>query len=131
MVTSTQTTRPVTPRENGVGTENIAPTGADGRWKNYVTYLQKVIDRVQYQWEKQIIQLRESPVMGTQVSVKFVLNAEGKIARIVNVETTASKVYSRICISAVADRTPYARWTDEMRAVLGDEQEMTFTFYYQ
>jgi hypothetical protein len=29
------------------------------------------------------------------------------------------------------DRAPYGPWTDDMKAVLGSQQEMTFTFYYQ
>jgi hypothetical protein len=37
----------------------------------------------------------------------------------------------RACMSAITDRAPYGEWTDDMKAVLGEQQEMTFTFYYQ
>jgi len=33
--------------------------------------------------------------------------------------------------TAITDRAPYGTWTDDMKAVLGEQQEMTFTFYYQ
>jgi hypothetical protein len=65
------------------------------------------------------------------VTVKFIMDDEGKIARIVNVDTTASETASRACVSGITDRSPYGPWTDDMKAVLGDRQEMTFTFYYQ
>ena len=32
---------------------------------------------------------------------------------------------------AITDRAPYGPWTDDMIAMLGKQQEMTFTFYYQ
>ena len=35
------------------------------------------------------------------------------------------------CVSAITDRAPYGPWTDDMKAMLGSQQEMTFTFYYQ
>jgi hypothetical protein len=59
------------------------------------------------------------------------MDSEGKIARIVNVDSTANETASRACISAITDRAPYGAWPDDMRAVLGEQQEMTFTFYYQ
>jgi len=37
----------------------------------------------------------------------------------------------RACVSAITTRAPYGDWTDDMIAVLGSEQEMTFSFYYQ
>ena len=56
---------------------------------------------------------------------------EGQITNIVNVDSTASETGSRACVSAITDRAPYGPWTDDMKAVLGSQQEMTFTFYYQ
>jgi hypothetical protein len=34
-------------------------------------------------------------------------------------------------MSAITKPAPYGPWTDDMKAVLGEQQEMTFTFYYQ
>ena len=34
-------------------------------------------------------------------------------------------------MSAITDARPTDQWTDDMIAVLGTQQEMTFTFYYQ
>ena len=59
------------------------------------------------------------------------MDSKGLIARIVNVDSTAKDAAERACMSAITDRAPYGEWTDDMKAVLGEEQEMTFTFYYQ
>ena len=90
-----------------------------------------MIDTVQIQWERLILSMSAMPAGGSMVTVKFVMNDEGQIARIVNVDTTAGEMGSRACVSAITDRAPYGSWTDDMKAVLGAEQEMTFTFYYQ
>lgn len=126
-----QQVRPAILSENKFGTTNIGNIGVDARWSNYGAYLQRMIDTVQIQWERLIISMSAMPAIGSTVTVKFVMNEEGRIARIVNVDTTANETASRACVSAITDRAPYGPWTDDMKAVLGTEQEMTFTFYYQ
>jgi hypothetical protein len=124
-------TRPAVLADNKFGTTNVGPTAIDARWSNYGAYMQRLIDTVQIQWERIII---DSKIMirGASVSVKFVLSSDGTIARIVNVESHApDDAYSLACVSAITDRAPYGPWTADMKAVLGEEQEMTFTFYYQ
>jgi hypothetical protein len=59
------------------------------------------------------------------------MDDQGRIAEIVNVDSTANDTASRACVSAITDRAPYGVWTDDMKAVLGAKQEMTFTFHYQ
>jgi hypothetical protein len=131
MIVRQQQVRPAILSENKLGTTNIGPTAIDARWSNYGAYLQRMIDTVQIQWERIIIEQRANAVGGSQVSVKFIMDSEGKIAKILKVDSTANETASRACISAITDRAPYGPWTDDMRAVLGDQQEMTFTFYYQ
>ena len=126
-----QQVRPAILAEKTAGTKNVGISGIDARWSNYGAYLQRMIDTVQIQWERLIIQMSAMPAGGSTVSVKFVMNDEGQIAQIVNVDSTASETGSRACVSAITDRAPYGPWTDDMKAVLGSQQEMTFTFYYQ
>ena len=126
-----QQTRPAVLAERPFGTQNIGNVAVDARWSNYGAYLQRMIDTVQIQWERLILQQSANPAIGSTVTVKFVMNDEGKITTIVNVDTTANETASRACVSAITDRAPYGPWTDDMKAVLGAQQEMTFTFYYQ
>lgn len=103
----------------------------DPRWANHAAYLQRVIAAVQSQWDHNLTESKVYPKSGTRVSVKFAMDAKGRITKILNVESTAGDPGSRACVSAITDRAPYGDWTDEMRAAFGEQQEMAFTFYYQ
>lgn len=131
VVVKQQNTRPAIFAENKFGTSNIGLNAFDAKWSNYGAYLQRLIDTVQTQWERILTESKVYPSSGSTVTVKFIIDSEGKIARIVNVESTASDSASRACVSGITDRAPYGPWTDDMKAMLGTQQEMTFTFYYQ
>ncbi|MSU51565.1 MAG: hypothetical protein EXS37_21160 [Opitutus sp.] len=130
-VVKAQQVRPAILADRAFGTTNIGNIAVDARWSNYGAYLQRMIDTVQIQWERLILQQSANPIVGSTVTVKFVMNDEGRITMIVNVDSTANETASRACVSAITDRAPYGTWTDDMKAMLGAQQEMTFTFYYQ
>ncbi len=123
--------RPAILAENKLGSQNIGAIGRDAKWSNYGEYLQRMINVVQVVWESQLVNSKIYPPSGTSVTVKFVMNDAGNIAQIVNVESTSNDLASRACVTAITERAPYGAWTDDMKAVLGTRQEMTFTFYYQ
>ncbi|HYD85585.1 MAG TPA: hypothetical protein VEA63_16070, partial [Opitutus sp.] len=130
-VVKQQQVRPAIFQENKFGTKNIGLAAWDAKWSNYGQYLQKLIDTVQIQWERILIESRVYPVNGTSVKVVFVLNAEGAVARIVSVDGTAGNQAEKACASAITSRSPYGPWTEDMIAILGQEQELTFNFFYQ
>ncbi len=130
-VVKQQKTRPAIFAEQLVSAPNMGLTGIDAKWSNYGAYLQRLIDTVQVQWENILISGKIYPPSGSTVTVTFVIDSEGKIARIVNVENKSSEQAAHACASAITDRAPYGPWTDDMIAMLGKQQEMTFTFYYQ
>lgn len=123
--------RPAIFQENKLGTQNIGNIGVDAKWSNYGQYLQKMIDTVQIQWERLLLESKIYPGAGKQVRVVFRMDKEGQISQIVSVEGTAGTQAERACTTAITSRAPYGTWTDDMIAVLGESQEMTFTFYYQ
>ena len=126
-----QQVRPAIFAENKFGTSNIGPVAVDAKWSNYGAYLQRMIETVQIEWDKILTESKTYPPAGSTVEVKFIMNSDGKITRIVNVETSANETASRSCMSAITERAPYGKWTDDMIAMLGQEQEMTFKFFYQ
>ena len=126
-----QQVRPAIFTENKFGTKNIGPAAFDARWSNYGQYLQKMIESVQIQWERILIESRVYPTSGTRVSVKFRINTRGEIYEIVSVEGTAGQQAEKACMAAITSRSPYGPWTEDMVAVLGESQEMTFNFFYQ
>ncbi len=124
--------RPAIFAENKIGTKNIGPVAFDAKWSNYGQYLQQLIETVQVQWERILTQSRVYPTSGTMVVVKFILNKKGEVARIVDVGPEAApEQAAQSCVSAITARAPYGDWTDDMVGVLGDSQELTFSFYYQ
>ncbi len=128
-----QQVRPAILADNKFGSQNVGLTAIDARWSNYGAYLQRMIDAVQFQWERLILSMNAMPAGGSTVSVKFIMNDEGRITEIKLVEqsATAGETATRACVAAIKDRSPYGPWTDDMKAVLGTQQEMTFTFHYQ
>ena len=131
--TLAQRVRPAIFADNKFGTQNIGPTAYDARWSNYGVYLQRMIETVQIEWDRDLARSKIYPNSGSVVQVKFVMDSKGAISRIVNVEPSAgtSDAATRSCISAITARAPYGDWSDDMISVLGKEQEMTFSFYYQ
>ena len=130
-VVKQQQVRPAIFQENKFGTQNIGAIAYDAKWSNYGQYLQKMIETVQIQWERILIESRVYPPSGTSVKVVFRMNTEGRISQIVSVDGTAGNQAEKACTSAITARAPYGPWTDDMIAVLGDSQELTFTFFYQ
>ncbi|MES2696404.1 MAG: hypothetical protein V4773_23240 [Verrucomicrobiota bacterium] len=130
-LTKTIQARPVIVAQNNFGTANIGPTAVDPKWNQFGEYLRRMIDTVQIQWERMLVDWKANPATGSRVAVKFILDSDGKIAQIVKADSTANDIGTRACVSAIAKPAPYGPWTAEMKAVLGDRQEMTFTFYYQ
>jgi len=130
-IVKTQQVRPAIFEENKFGTANVGVIGVSAQFSKYGLYLQKLIDTVQIQWDELNRESKIYPSAGSVVVVTFILNSEGKVSRIVNVDSRATDQAARTCTSAITDRSPYGPWSDDMKALLGDEQELVFSFYYQ
>jgi hypothetical protein len=126
-----QQVRPGIFADNKFGTMNIGPTAVDAKWSNYGVYLQRMIETVQIQWDRILLSSTIYPPSGTTVTVSFRMDSDGKITTIIDVKNTSSDQGKEACISAITARSPYGKWSEDMIAVLGESQEMTFTFYYQ
>jgi hypothetical protein len=126
-----QNVRPsIFPKTPG-GTNNLGLAGWDARWSNYGKYLQRLIDTVQAEWDTLLDNSNAYPPSRTQVRVTFHLNSDGNVSEIVKVDGNAGDLGTKYCVGAITDRAPYGKWTDDMVAKLGQEQELTFIFYYQ
>jgi hypothetical protein len=123
--------RPAIFEDNKFGTSNSGITAFDAKWSNYGAYLQKMVEAVQAEWDRILIESATYPPQGTHVSVKFRINDKGNIEQILDVDSTTSEQGKRSSISAITGPAPYGPWTDDMKAVLGTSQELTYTFYYE
>lgn len=115
---------------NEFGSKNIGLVAYNAKWSSYGEYLQRLIDAVQVQWERLILRSAFYPTPGSTVRVVFKLDSTGMISEVVTVDGTGAELAQRLCVSAITERAPYGEWSEDMRTVLGEEQELTFTFHY-
>jgi hypothetical protein len=122
--------RPTPLANREFGTENIGAVAYNAKWSAYGEYLQKFIESVDIQWQRIVEQSSVYPVAGTKVVVVFRMNAKGDISEIVSVTSAGGRAAQDACVSAIVARAPYGAWPEDMIAVLGESQEITFTFHY-
>jgi hypothetical protein len=112
------------------GVSNIGIQASDAFQSEYGEYLNELIEIVQMQWYRILRESRISPPRGSHVSITFTINAQGE-TDIVKVEDEGAGrqgVFS--CQNAIQARQPYRKWSDDMIALLGQEQTLTFAFFY-
>jgi len=123
-------TRPAIFEDNQFGTSNIGAVAFSAKWSSYGAYLHKMLEAIQVQWERILIESQTSPPAGSTVTVKFTLDSKGRITEILDVESTSTEQGSASCVSAITNTAPYGDWSDDMIAVLGTSQELTIEFHY-
>jgi len=123
--------RPTILSNRATGTSNIGILGMDARWSEYGDYINELIEIVQTQWYRILRDSAVSPPRGSHVIVTFKINTQGEtdIVKVEDAEAGKQGVFS--CQNAIQARQPYRKWSDAMIAVLGEEQTLTFAFYYQ
>src|SRR5206468_4087076 len=90
MLTAQAQVRPAILADQPIGAPGIGPVAYDARWSNYGAYLQRLINSVQIEWERILVESKVAPPSNSTVTIKFVLDSDGKIARIVTVENHSS-----------------------------------------
>ena len=131
LAATTSTARTAPTIRNDFGSKNIGAVAYSAKWSAYGEYLQRLIDAVQVQWERLIMRSAFYPSSGSMVRVVFKVDSAGLISEVVKVDGTGAELAQRLCVSAITERAPYGEWSEDMIAVLGREQELTFTFFYQ
>ena len=125
--------RPAILADNPFGTRNSGVTGRDARWSNYGDYMNKLEETVQIAWDDILNVQKSRPPPGTSVQITFILTSTGDIKAFLGVGPSPgmTEMGTHACEAALRNPAPFGKWTDDMIAVLGTEQQMTFTFYYQ
>ena len=117
--------------DRALGTDNVGAVAYSAKWSAYGDYMQKLIETVDSQWKRILDSSTVYPPEGTKVTVVFRLNAKGEISEIVKVSGgDGGRGAQDACVSAIVARAPYGAWSDDMIGVLGDSQEITFSFLY-
>jgi hypothetical protein len=106
------------------------PVVADPKWKEFDGYLNRLTEKVQVQWERQLVEKQLAPPAESTVSVTFVLGADGTVVAITEVKSTSSQEGAAACAAAITSAAPYGSWTPEMKRALGERQQLSFNFTY-
>lgn len=104
---------------------------AEPNWGEYGHYLHVMIYAVEFHWERLPERPKTKALPGSSVTVKFVLNSEGKIVGNPNVVASDDQSFPERCVDALHAGVPYAKWPEGMERVLGKQQELTFKFWNQ
>jgi hypothetical protein len=122
----------VQPTILGHQVSEIGVTSIARNWSNFGAYLLRMITSVQGGWDRTLGMRKFIPTAGARISVTFVMNSNGEIIRVMSHDDLgahASQETVQSCIIAIIKNSPYDPWTDDMVALLGTEQKMTFTFF--
>lgn len=111
------------------GTLNIRALGIDARWNEFGQYMAELIESVDAEFQTITSGYRGHIPSGTRVIVTFSLNSDGEV-KVTQIEETAGRVAVSQCQAAITNRMPYKKWSQAMVDVLGDQQTVTFGFYY-
>lgn len=124
--------RPAIFQQRTEGTSNIGIRAHNALQTTYGVYLNRLKEAVAQRWDDILDSSRIDVPRPSRVAVAFKLNKEGKISAVVSVEGDSSEFGRRACVSAINPRLDfsYGEWTSDMIAILGDETEIEFTFYY-
>jgi len=126
-------TRPAFIANNTRGTDRVGVVAHTALRTDYGEYLGRIIDTVDTQWNLDIRRKLEAgmnfPLDGSRVKVTFMLDKEGRVS-IREVDGSAGLLWNRVAVEGVTARSPYGVWSDQMIRVLGDEQQLIFTFFY-
>lgn len=126
-----QQVRPAVLADQRLSTSNVGVTAVNSKLSAYGEYMEKFIETVEAQWNRVLDQSKIRPPTPSHVRIKFRLGKDGQIVEVMDVEEDAGKQGTYACRDAITGPAPYEKWTPDMIAFLGDDVEITFTFYYQ
>ena len=118
-------------RQEG-GTHRIALRPSfDAQETAFGDYDAQFTQAVQQKWDDLLDSQRFADDRTGHVVLRFHQNYDGTITEITTLENTVGPLYGYLCMRALTEPAPYARWPEDMRRLIGGNfREMTFTFYY-
>ncbi len=111
----------------------VGSVAVDAKMSEFGDYLQRMIEAVSAQWNENVAGVTLLSERPSRVKVRFTLDYQGQVSnmRVVDKTPNARILATTLCMDAIQWRSPYDVWTSDMMAILGLQQELTFTFYYR
>ncbi|MBL4576008.1 MAG: hypothetical protein JKY51_07920 [Opitutaceae bacterium] len=111
------------------GVSETGRIGVDSKLSDYGSYMERMKEAVQIRWD-QICNTSIRTESNSEVHLEFKLTKEGNIIDMELIDTTAGAVGRINCRRAIEENQPYEEWSSDMVKVFGDDETMTFHFYY-
>ncbi|HKK17960.1 MAG TPA: hypothetical protein VJ952_04690 [Opitutales bacterium] len=102
----------------------------DATFSEFGEYEQQFYAAIQTGWYQEI-EFFQPIDTETRVHVRFRIKADGTVDKVEAVQTTASKIATVICETAISKRSPFRPWTEEMVRVFGQERWINVVFNYR
>lgn len=102
----------------------------DATFNEFGEYEQQFYAALQLGWYQEIEFYQPIDTAST-VAIRFTMQADGSIHDITVLHSNASELATILCESALAKRSPFRSWTQEMIAVFGLERTLTVRFNYR
>ena len=120
--------------KNNMRANKTGVVAVDSKFSEFGAYQQRMVEAIARQWH--LLASRSLSDIGgiynTQVTVEFFLDHDGEITSYKTTFNTSSEIGKTLCEQAILSTAPYGRWTTEMRALFGDQnQSVKFNFYYR
>jgi hypothetical protein len=102
----------------------------DATFSEFGEYEQQFYVAIQTGWYQEI-EFFQPIDTAARVHVRFRIKADGTVDKVEAVESSASKIATVICETAISKRSPFRPWTKEMVRVFGKERWINVVFNYR
>lgn len=111
------------------GVSQTGRTAVNAHFGPFGDYLERMQEAIQQRWDA-LGRQRSISESQTRVVLEFTLTKEGLIRDLETIDTTSKALGTLLCRTAVEQGQSYGEWSKEMVTLLGDDEKITFTFYY-
>jgi len=112
----------------------VGKVGIECKLNPFGVYVQKMLSAIEQQWYQLIIGSRsyiQYDQFPRKIIFKFSLLSSGKIDALTQIEENTSNLGVELCRQAIASRSPFGEWDEEMINSFGHSDEVTITFEYK
>ena len=109
----------------------IGRVAVEARESAFGHYMDRMQEAIVKQWHRKARETGMGVESGTSVAVEFTLLASGEVEDILIKEATTEGVMGILIIEdAIRSRAPYGEWTEEMKAIHGEQRTVKIRFHY-
>jgi hypothetical protein len=118
-------------RQDGGSARAALVPSLDVKASPFGDYDEKLIEAVTQRWYDLLDSQKFALDRSGRVVLRFHLNYDGTITDMTVLQNNVGELLGHVCENAINDPAPFAKWSDEMRRLVGQNyREITFTFYY-